>query len=253
MDNNTIIYGVGQSILKSFQDATKIIAMSKLKDVGVQFSGNEDIITAGDDPYPFAKFPKDKAIAITATSAVFNLDLLNITQGAVATTGVVTMNGVMEVAIPDDGVVNIIDHATVDAGSVIVQGYTEGADSATLVTGQYFQDATTPTKVNFAVADKAKVVQIVYTYQSGATAQTISVLKDTLSKPFTFIHLFNVFDDNNTIVADGQLIVYKAQAKNAFDFNLQSLTAFAPKIALDALDPKRVDKKLWDFTMSPHL
>jgi len=74
-------------------------------------------------------------------------------------------------------------------------------------------------------------------------------MQDTISKPFSFTHRIPVYDDNSQIVGQGQLVVFKAKAKGAFEFNLQPQTAYAPKIELSALNPRRTDGKLWDFTI----
>ncbi|MGE6227632.1 hypothetical protein [Paenibacillus chitinolyticus] len=245
---NQILYGVGSSVLRDFLDNKKVVALSKLKDININGTANDEKVYGGDNPYPLATFPKDKAITISATNATFSLNMLNVTQGANITTGVAVFTDVVSVVIPSDGQVTV-DHEI--SGEPIIEGFTKAADLASISTGNYFVDTADATLIHFAPADSGKEVDIVYDWNTDATAQTLSVGKDTLAKPFKFIHRIPVYDDNNRVVAEGQLTVYKAQAKNAFEFNLQSQTAFAPKFELEALDPKRMDKKLWDFTIAP--
>lgn len=245
---NQILYGVGNAILRDFMDEKKVVALSKLKDVTITGSANEEVVTAGDNPYPLAKFPKDKTITITATEATFSLNKLNVSQGAEISVGSVVFTDVASVMIPSTGTITV-DHEI--EGNPIIEGFTKGVDVATLTANQFMVDTTDATLIHFAAVDSGKDIEIVYDWMTAATAETLSVGKDTLAKPFKFIHRIPIYDDNNQIVAQGQLVVYKAQAKNNFEFNLQSLTAFAPKIELDALDPKRADKKLWDFTIAP--
>jgi hypothetical protein len=245
---NQILYGVGSSILRDFLDEKKVVALSKLKDVTISGTANDEKVYGGDNPYALATFPKDKAITISATNATFSLNMLNVTQGAEMTTGVAVFTDVAGIMIPSNGQVTV-DHEIV--GDPIIEGFTKATDLATIAKGQYFVDTTDATLIHFAAADAGVEVDIVFDWETSADAQTLSVGKDTLAKPFKFIHRIPVYDDNNRIVAQGQLVVYKAQAKNAFEFNLQAQTAFAPKIELEALDPKRMDKKLWDFTIAP--
>lgn len=242
-----ILYGVGHSILRQFTDETKIVALSQLKNVTVTATATDDKLYAADNPYPLATFQKDKAITITADESTFTLDLLNVTQGSSTVVGKVNFTEVETFIIPADGSVTI--SATPIANSVIVKGFTKAADLAAIAAGQYFPDTTEATLIHFATADAGKYAEIVYEYESSATAETMTVYKDSFSKPFKFIHRVPIYDDNTQIIAKGQLVIYKAQAKNNFDFNLSHQTAFAPKLNLEALDPKRPDKKLWDFTI----
>lgn len=242
-----IMYGVGKATLRDFVDATKVVALAKLKDLGIDVAGSEDKITGGDSPYAIASMPKDIAIKISATNATFDMKMLNATQGADITTGTVSFEEMMEVIIPDDGIVNL--EFDPDANSVIVDGFTKVDTAPT--TGKFQQDTVDDKKLTFAVADKGKEVVIIYTRSSNANTMTMSVLKDTMAKPFKFTHRIPIYDDNNTIVAQGQLVVFKAKANNSFNFNLQAQQAFAPKLELEAQDPKRPDKKLWDFSIEP--
>lgn len=245
---NQILYGVGTAILRDFLDEAKVIAFSKLKDITVTGSANEEVVTAGDNPYPLATFPKDKTITISGTTATFSLKQLNVSQGATISTGIAVFTDVASVMIPTNGQVTVAHDIS---GDPIIEGFTKAADLVSLAAGKFFVDTTDASLIHFHTSDKGKEVDIVFDWNTAATAETLSVGKDTLAKPFKFIHRIPIYDDNNTIVAEGQLVVYKAQAKNNFDFNLASLTAYAPKFELSALDPKRADKKLWDFTIAP--
>lgn len=244
-----IIYGVGSSVLRDFVDKTKIVALSKLKNVSVDTSASDEKLYGGDSPYPFATFPKDKAIKVSAENATFSMDLMNVTQGATISTGAVTMTNMLTVNIPADGIINLTEEPLVD--TLVVSGYTEAGTVETVTTGQYFQDGVDPKKLTFDTDDAGKEVDIVFDYTSGTGAKTLAVMKETLSKPFTFIHRIPIYNDNNVIEGYGQLTVYKCVANNSFNFNLQPQTAFAPKLDLEALDPKRPDGKLWDFVIDP--
>lgn len=241
-----ILYGVGKSVLRDFADPTQIVAMSNLKDVTVNFGGDEDEVTGGDSPYPITTFPKGKTITITATNALFSMKFMNVTQGASVATGVVSMTEFIEGVVPSNGLVDLDYAPTTD--SVVITGFEEVETSVGVVAGKFFVD-TVGKQIEFAVADAGKDINGVYDRPSSATAETISIMQDTISKPFSFTHRIPVYDDNSQIVGQGQLVVFKAKAKGAFEFNLQPQTAYAPKIELSALDPRRTDGKLWDFTI----
>jgi len=247
--SNQILYGVGKTLLRKFTDQNEIIAMAKLKNVSIDFSANEEAVTGGDSSYAIATFPKDKAIKVSAESAVFDLSMLNATQGADVTVGAVVFSDVETVLIPSDGIINLTN--TPISASLTIPNFTSMSASGTVETGKYWQDATDAKKITFATADAGKEVDIVYTWTSTATTQTIDIYQETLSKPFTFIHRIPIYDDNNDVVADGQLTIYKAKASNNFNFNLQAQTASTTKIELTAQDPRRSDGKMWSWSMSP--
>lgn len=241
-----ILYGVGKSILRSITDPTDILALSKLANVSVESTGNEDEIFGGDSPYAFASFPTDKAINVSAENATFDIKMLSFTQGAKITTGAVTMHDLMSVAIPEDLSIVLNEGAT----NVVVLGYTLAESAEALAAGEYFYDEAANT-VTFADADIGDEVDIVFEYESSADAQTASNTEDAFAKPFTFIHRIPVYNDESVLVGQGQLIVYRAKANNSFTFDFERQTAFAPNIELRAMDAKRADGKLWDFTIDP--
>lgn len=239
-----VLYGVGKSILRSISDPNEILALSKLVNVTIESSVNEDDLYGGDSPYPFVSFPTDRAITVTAENATFDIKMLSFAQGAELTTGVVTMHDVMNIAIPDECTVELHEGAK----NVVVLGFTKVDDSESLTAGQYVVESNV---VTFAAEDVGKEVDIVYEYPSSDKAQTATNTEQTLSKPFTFIHRIPIYDDNSKIVGEGQLIIYRAKASNSFTFDFERQTAFTPNLELRALDAKRADGKLWDFTIDP--
>lgn len=245
---NEIIYGVGRTALRDFVDKTKVVALSKLKNVNVEMTSNEEPLFGGDSPYAFATFPKDKSIKASAENATFSIELMNTTQGATITTGAVNMTEIRTIIIPADGEV-VLDPAPI-ADSVSVSGYTEGT-AGSLTTGQFAMDTVETDTIDFAIADAGKEVDIIYQYAGSATAKTMSITKDSLAKPVEFTHIVDIFNDNNVKVAVGMLVIYKAKANNSWNFNLEPQKAFAPKVEFEALDPKRPDGKLWDFVVNP--
>lgn len=245
---NQILYGVGNAVFRDFSDATKIVALSKLKDLNVETSSSEETVMGGDSPYPLAKFPKDKTIKVSCSNAYFDIKQVGMTQGVDPAVGQVVFTEMESYVIPTGGIVTV-KYTPLDTG-LVVDGYTLPAKGTTAgATGTATQDTTDAKKFYFNTADVGKEVVFVYDRNSSASAQTLAVTKDAMAKPFKFVHRIPVYDDNNTVVGQGMLIVYKCRANNAFTFGLQPQTAFAPKLELEALDPKRPDGKLWDFVV----
>jgi len=241
-----ILYGVGKSLLKKYTDPTKIIAMSELKDLTVQFSGDEEEVTGGDGLYPLAYFPKAKSITISATNATFDIGMLEMSQNTVSSTGAVEMTEIFNYEIPSGGVVELEHEPNVN--SIVVNGYTAYTGSNPIPAGQYKADIDS---ITFSTEDIGKEITGYYERQTSSKATSVAGLKDGMSQTAIFIHRIPIYDDNTTIVGQGQLTIFKCKSDGNFEFNFAEKTAYAPKFSLKALDPKRADKKLWDFVIDP--
>lgn len=241
-----ILYGVGKSLLKKYSDPTSIIAMSELKDLTVSFSAEETEITGGDGMYPLAYFPTNKSITVNATNAVFDIKMLEMSQSTVSSTGAVTLTEIFSYEIPADGIVEL-PHVPND-GSLVINGFTEATGVESITKGKYMLVDDTLT---FSTIDAMQTVAGYYERTSSAQATSISGLKDGMSQTATFVHRIPVYDDNNNVVGQGQLTIFKCKSDGNFEFNFAEKTAYAPAFSLKALDPKRVDNKLWDFVIDP--
>lgn len=236
-----IIYGIGKGIVE--QDSG-FMAYANMQDLQIQSSNSEDPITGGNKMFPIASFPKEKGIKVSATNADWNSDTLKLTEGATSTTGATTMRGFIECKIPEDGVITL-DHAPVE-DSVKVTGFTL---SDTAAAGKSYSVA--EDKVTFAAGDAGTLVSIIYEYESAATTTTYSVFENSMAKTFKFTYLFPIYDTDNNIVANGQIVVYKAKCTSGTTFDFKHRTAFSPKFEAEAQDPQRNDGKLWDFAVEP--
>lgn len=237
-----ILHGVGRLILKDFADPTKVIAYSNLQQFTLESTFSTDDITGGNKMFPIASFKTESALNCTARDAMFDAGIFPYLDGGSAATGAVTLTDFKEVTIPSNGTVTL-DVET--PSNVAVSGFTkseEGSPSA----GEFSVATNT---VTFNATDAGKVVTIVYEYQSGATATQYGITEKSMSKPFTAIYNFDVYDEDTQIVGKGSITVYKAQCTSGLNIDMSHQTAFAPEFSFSARDPKREDGKLWDFTI----
>lgn len=237
-----ILHGVGRLILKDFADPTKFIAYSNLQQFTLESTFSADDITGGNKMFPIASFKTECALNCTARDAMFDSGIFPYLDGGEASTGAVTMTDFVEVTIPANGEVTLsVETPT----NVTVSGMTKADSGASLQTGQFFPESNT---VKFATADAGKAVVIVYEYQSGANASNYGVTEKSMSKPFTAIYNFDVYDEDTQIVGHGSITVFKAQCTSGLNIDMSHQTAFAPEFSFSARDAKRADGKLWDFT-----
>lgn len=252
-----ILYGVGRSVLRQFDDPTKIVGLAKLNNVTIESAGNEDKIFADDNPYPLAVFPQDKTITISAESAVFNTSMFQVSQGGTIVTGVKDMTEILlvNVALEDGmGVVPIAppkEGSTIKTGSVVVEDHVSVESEIEVDEAGKFYFDPVENVVYLHESEAYSDINLIFEWESSDQAQTLEIMRDTFSAPFRFIHRIPIYDDGNQVVGHGQLTIFRAKANNNFTFNLQHQTAFAPTLELEALDPKRADGKLWEWTVEP--
>lgn len=236
-----IIYGIGKAILRDFRNPKTIVGFADLQDLAVESTASTDDIVGGNKMFPIASFKKETAINVSATNATFNPEMVEFMDGATKTTGVVVMDGFLEVTIPENGEVTIAE--TVVEDTVTVQGYTL-AEGDTPAAGQFTATGST---VKFATEDAGDLVIIVYQYNSTEKATEYSVNQASLAKPFEFNYLFDIYDEDSQITHKGEIKIYKAKCTNGFSINTQHQTPFAPSFEATAQDARRLDGKLWSL------
>lgn len=235
-----IIHGIGRLILKDFEDQTKIIAYSDLQNFSLESNYSVEDITGGNKIAPIASFKQDQTIDCSATNATFDAGIIAYTDGASMTVGTKKLTDFIEVAIPEDGIVNL----PVTPVTVSVAGFEAGEAAE----GTYKLDVESKT-VTFAAADAGKIVTIVYTFNSSAQAAEYAMTQVSMPKPFVAEYVFDIYNEDAQITHRGYITVFKAQCTSGLKLDLQHRTAFAPEFSFSARDAKRQDGKLWDFTI----
>lgn len=236
-----IIYGIGRAVLRDFTDKTKIIDYTDLQDASFESSYSKEDITGGNKLFPIASFKKDTAVKVSATNATFHPEMIEYMDGATTTVGAAQMMDIKEVLIPANGVVTL-DYKPVD-GTVLVKGFK--ADT-TPAAGKFVVAPASKT-VTFATADAGKSTVILYEYMGSTSTTNYSITQASMSKPFEFDYLFDIYDDNSQITHKGLIKVYKMQTTSGFSIDPKHQSAVAPKFEAEAKDPLRADGHLWDF------
>ena len=237
-----IIYGIGRAVLRDFTDKTKIIDYTDLQDASFESSYSKEDITGGNKLFPIASFKKDTAVKVSATNATFHPEMIEYMDGATTTVGAAKMMDIKEVLIPADCVITL-DYKPVD-GTVLIKGFksTESGPAA----GEFVVAPESKT-VTFATADAGKSIVILYEYMGSTSTTNYSITQASMSKPFEFDYLFDIYDDNSQITHKGLIKVYKMQTTSGFSIDPKHQSAVAPKFEAEAKDPLRADGHLWDF------
>lgn len=240
--SKSIIYGIGEAVLTDLKDPNKIIGFSKLQNLTIDMSAETDEVRGGDDPYPITEFPRTNNITITAQDALFDIDYMALSQGTKYEDKTsVEMTEFLNVVIPADGIVELPEAPVKD--SVVIKG---------------FEKADQPAKGKFAVQDKKLTfhkdnandsINGIYKVKRTGKVKSVAGLKGKFPKPFKFTHRVPIYNDENQIVQQMELTVFKCKSDSNFNFDLAQQQAYAPQVSLKALDPKRADKKLWDIVL----
>lgn len=237
-----IIYGIGRAVLRDFTNKKKIIDYTDLQDASFESSYSKEDITGGNKLFPIASFKKDTAVKVSATNATFHPEMIEYMDGATTTVGAAQMMDIKEVLIPANGVVTL-DYKPVD-GTVLVNGF---ESTATAPAAGKFVVASASKTVTFATADANKSIVILYEYMGSTSTTNYSITQASMSKPFEFDYLFDIYDDNSQITHKGLIKVYKMQTTSGFSIDPKHQSAVAPKFEAEAKDPLRADGHLWDF------
>ena len=245
-----IIYGVGQAIFEPFTaGAGGILALAKLKDVNITSTYTMEDVTGGNAMFPLASFPKDKAVKVSATNSLFEKGLLTYQEGFTTAGTADKMTEIQEFLVPV-GASAILAHAAV-TDSVRIPGFTVVTVAPSAVNTFQVTTVATVTTLTFFAADVGDLVQVIYDYTGEVGTVTYQAFETSMQKPFKFTYVFDVYDENNKVVAKGNLKIHKALMSAGVSFDFAHQTAYAQKIEFDAKDPQRLDKMLWSFSTSP--
>lgn len=231
---------------------TKDLIIDKSTSGEINFSGDNVTINAGQGLLALAEIPKSTKIEVKITNAEFSLDQLALTSGGDITIGakeytkygdVYTVATLNKITIPN----------VVIVGSVKINGLTE--TTGTVATGQFKVTISTSTEIQF-FTDIAVGTEIKPSYKI-LTASTVSGLSvKTTSTPGSgeVILTFPIYasdDVESDIWANGQITLYKAKINQSSKIGGSVKSASTFDISFSTLDPRRADKKAWDFVILP--
>lgn len=244
---NEILYGVGRSVIEPFSGTGDIIASGELKDANVSSSYSMEDVTGGNKMFPLASFLKDKTMKISATNAKFSITLIQYQDGVTKAATANAITDVLTFRIPST---SFKLPKLAIAGSVSINGFTV-VETAPAVAGTYQVTTATDTTITVMATDVGKLIDVKYSFLSGANAKTYEAFQTSMQKPFKFTYIFDVYDDSNNKVYIANLVIYKAISTSGFTLDFAHQTASTQKFEAEARDPQRLDGKLWDITFDP--
>lgn len=253
---NIPLKGVGYIYMESLEKDTEtgkypeMLRVGRLQTLNFAIETTSEDIFGGDALFPFDEVITGKNATITATTAEFDLKLLDITQGSKTETGKSANIYVFDEGYFIDGeepsyTVEYGDKLIADTISIRFKDgasleKTEEAPGA----GEYVVG--TGGAITFASADEGKEVLIDYQY-TVSDADVNHVLTTSLPRPVRIIHVarFQMADGTEGGI---QTEIYKAKAQGTFNIDFARATASTHNLELKLLDPGRADKRMISFT-----
>lgn len=234
-----ILHGVGRLILLDFKDNSKVITQTDLQQFTLESTFSTDDVTGGNKMFPIASFKTDTALNFTAKNAKFDAGIIPYLDGGTVSKGKTTMKDVKIATIPSA--------KTISLGETAKKAVVEGFALVEVTPSKAGEFSFASGTLTFHEGDVGKEVAIVYEYETSEKAVSTSVKEKSMSKPFTAIYNFDIYDDDAQVAAKGSIIVYKAQSTSGLSLDMSHQTAYAPEFKFSARDAKREDGKLWDF------
>lgn len=253
---NIPLKGVGYIYMESLEKDTEtgkypeMLRVGRLQTLNFALETTSEDIFGGDALFPFDEVITGKNFTITATTAEFDLKLLDITQGSKTKT-----NTPAKIYVFDEGcfIDNEEPSYTLEYGDKLV----ENTISIRFKDGTYLTEVEeTPSAgeykvgaggvITFSEADKGKEVLIDYQY-TVSDADVNHVLTTSLPRPVRIIHVarFQMADGTEGGI---QTEIYKAKAQGTFNIDFARATASTHNLELKLLDPGRADKRMISFT-----
>ncbi|MBZ9622846.1 hypothetical protein G9F71_008270 [Clostridium sp. FP2] len=219
----------------------------------VSFSGDNISITGGQGFLALAEIPKSTKIDVKITNAEFSLNQMEMTSGGTVTIGAKEFSKYGDVFAVDATNSITIPEAVI-VGSVRINGFTEvttvvatGQFKVTIAsntsTVQFFTDVTTGTEMKPS-----------YKILTAATVAGLSVKTTDVPGSGEVILTWPIYESEeveSAIWASGQLTLFKAKINQSSKIGGSYKSASAFDINFSTLDPKRSDKKAWDFNIIP--
>lgn len=246
---NIPLKGVGYIYMESLEKDTEI-RVGRLQTLNFALETTSEDIFGGDALFPFDEVITGKNATITATTAEFDLKLLDITQGSKTIT-----NTPAKIYVFDEGcfIDNEDPSYTVEYGDKLVENtisirFKDGTYLTEVGVapsdGEYKVDA--DGVITFSEDNKGKEVLIDYQYTVN-DADVNHVLTTSLPRPVRIIHVarFQMADGTEGGI---QTEIYKAKAQGTFNIDFARATASTHNLELKLLDPGRADKRMISFT-----
>ena len=223
----------------------------------ISFEGEGTSIAGGWSFYDLANIDGKKSINVNITNAKFETDQMLLQSGGKESSNPVPIPKFGEDYVvtatgdTDKKYVITIPHEVI-AGSVRINGMAETAQAVEAKTFKVTVE-NNATTIEFAADMENQTVSPFYKIMSSDTATTISVRTDDVTKSGEVSIVFPIYGDGDSeksseVIGYGYLTIFKGKISSTRTLGGSYKTPSTFTLAISALDPRRPDKKFYDFT-----
>lgn len=242
---NLVLAGVGEAFLLDAEG--KVTArLSKLQSMSIEVTSESEDVYGGDSLFPFYNYIKSKSATFKFKNAVFDMNVLAMTQGA-------DIEKQAEInALEDVKVTTHSAHLTqstgveVDSVVIISNGKTLKRVEGTPNADEFKVD--TDGILTFSSTFEDGTVTVSYVYKN-AKGASVNVLTNSVPGYVELRHTSQPMKMKDGTVKRVHTRVYKAVCDGGFNLEYTRDGAVAPEVTFKSVDPERSDKRFVSYSV----
>ena len=242
---NLVLAGVGEAFLLDAEG--KVTArLSKLQSMSIEVTSESEDVYGGDSLFPFYNFIKSKSATFKFKNAVFDMNVLAMTQGADLEEGA-EINALEDVKVSTHaGKLTQTTGVEVDSVVVISNGKTLKRVEGTPNADEFKVDTNGALIFNTAFENGTVTVSYVYKNTKGAS---VNVLTNSVPGYVELRHTSQPMKMKDGTVKRVHTRVYKAVCDGGFNLEYTRDGAVAPEVTFKSVDPERSDKRFVSYSV----
>ena len=242
---NLVLAGVGEAFLLDAEG--KVTArLSKLQSMSIEVTSESEDVYGGDSLFPFYNFIKSKSATFKFKNAVFDMNVLAMTQGADLEEGA-EINALEDVKVSTHaGKLTQTTGVEIDSVVVISNGKTLKRVEGTPNADEFKVDTNGTLTFNTAFENGTVTVSYVYKNTKGAS---VNVLTNSVPGYVELRHTSQPMKMKDGTVKRVHTRVYKAICDGGFNLEYTRDGAVAPEVTFKSVDPERSDKRFVSYSV----
>ena len=242
---NLVLAGVGEAFLLDAEG--KVTArLSKLQSMSIEVTSESEDVYGGDSLFPFYNFIKSKSATFKFKNAVFDMNVLAMTQGADLEEGA-EINALEDVKVSTHaGKLTQTTGVEIDSVVVISNGKTLKRVEGTPNADEFKVDTNGTLTFNTAFENGTVTVSYVYKNSKGAS---VNVLTNSVPGYVELRHTSQPMKMKDGTVKRVHTRVYKAICDGGFNLEYTRDGAVAPEVTFKSVDPERSDKRFVSYSV----
>lgn len=242
---NLVLAGVGEAFLLDAEG--KVTArLSKLQSMSIEVTSESEDVYGGDSLFPFYNYIKSKSATFKFKNAVFDMNVLAMTQGADIEEQA-EINALEDVKVAThSGKLAQTTGVEVDSVVVISNGKALKRVTGEPQADEFKAEENGTLTFNSAFEDGTVTVSYVYKGEKGAS---VNVLTNSIPAYVELRHTSQPMKMKDGTTKRVHTRVYKAVCDGGFNLEYTRDGAVAPEVTFKSVDPERSDKRFVSYSV----